>query len=237
MKKEIKYYVLNPSLESESSKKRFFTDSAIEGGRFKRYDKVTGKKNEDRFLKKSVNLVMFNNDDMIMNFVDMTKPERVLFMYIAKQLQPDTDYVYINRKQCMDMFNYTSYSGLSNAINKFLDWEYIFKAIQKNKYWINTELFYKGDIVKMWLTTNNYEIDSVGKQSIIDLGIKNSVNRLQNYINYLKSCDVWEVYLTNTDLKQFCAIRSYQSKIIDTLVEKREIELIDFDKSLYRIIL
>ena len=96
-----------------------------------------------------------------------------VFTYIASQVKPNQDFVYIEIKSAKEFCNYKRDKSIWHGLGELLDAGFIARSDLFYKYYINPTFFFNGSGLTLM---NHYEIDDTisegEKVEVLDLGFK-----------------------------------------------------------------
>lgn len=80
---------------------------------------------------------------------DLNKSDYVIFLFLCKESDPDTNIVNLNQKNIIKMLSeeydhHITKGTVSTSINKLLDKQFISKSNRRQGFMVNPDLFYKG---------------------------------------------------------------------------------------------
>ena len=70
--------------------------------------------------------------------------------HVMKDTGKDKDFVYLNTNDVRDILFVSSRTSVYNAIEELVEWQILAKGSDKDKYWVNPSLMFKGARAKWY---------------------------------------------------------------------------------------
>lgn len=82
-------------------------------------------------------------------FVSVSRSAQLVLVYLISEMTYTSETVLLDYANCMAFCSYKTKTSIVTAIQELLDFRVIAKASAVNTYYINPEMFYKGDRMKL----------------------------------------------------------------------------------------